>query len=192
MPRQRLQGQKGFQMVLPANSLVLLCGPAGCGKSTFAARHFLPSQVVSSDQCRAQLSDDPANQEITPLAFQLMHFIVEKRLSLGRLTIADATHLKREDRRPMVELAHRFGFNIAVIVFSITLDVCLARNAGRARTIPADALVAQHSLLQPTLDSIKREGFHYVFALDERQQELVEVKAGGPVRRYRTLRRRKR
>ncbi|HEV8482392.1 MAG TPA: AAA family ATPase [Blastocatellia bacterium] len=179
-------------MVIPRNSLVVLCGPAGCGKSTFAAKHFLPTQVVASDDCRAQLSDDPSNQEITELAFQLMHFIVERRLLLGRLTVADATHLKREDRRPLVELANRFGFNLAAIVINVSLDVCLARNERRARTIPLDAIVKQHALLQPTLASIKREGFHYVFVLDEKQQELVQVEVGSIVRRYRTARRSRR
>ena len=178
------------KIVIPRNSLVVLCGPAGCGKSTFAAKHFLPTQVVSSDDCRAQLSDDATNQEITVLAFQLMHFIVESRLRLGRLTVADATNLKREDRRPMIELANRVGFNLAAIVFNVSLDICLARNAGRARTIPSEAIRAQHSLVQPTLASIKHEGFHYAFVLDERQQGLVEIEVGTKVRRYRTVRRR--
>ena len=166
------------KIVIPRNSLVVLCGPAGCGKSTFALKHFLPTQVVSSDDCRARLSDDATNQEITALAFQLMHFIMERRLGLGRLTVADATNLKREDRRPMIELANRFGFNLAAIVFNVPLNVCLSRNAGRARAIPADAIVGQHSLVQPTLASIKQEGFHYAYVLDEKQQESVEIEAG--------------
>ena len=174
------------KIVIPRNSLVVLCGPAGCGKSTFAAKHFLPTQVVSSDDCRAQLSDDATNQEITAFAFQLMHFIVERRLWLRRLTVADATNLKREDRRPMIELAKRFGFNLAAIVFNVSLDICLTRNARRARTIPDDAIVAQHSLVQPTLASIKREGFHYVFVLDDKHQGLADIEVGSIVRRYRT------
>jgi protein phosphatase len=180
-----------MKTVIPRNSLVVLCGPAGCGKSTFAAKHFLPTQVVSSDDCRARLSDDPTNQEITVLAFQLLHFIVEGRLRLGRLTIADATNLKREDRSPMIDLANRFGFNLAAIVFNVSLDICQARNAGRPRSIPTEAIVVQHALLRPTLASIRHEGFHYVFVLDEKQQGLVEIEAGDIVRRYRTTRHRR-
>ena len=37
---------------VPAMGLVLMVGASGSGKSTFAARHFLPTQVVSSDFCR--------------------------------------------------------------------------------------------------------------------------------------------
>jgi len=104
-----------------------------------------------------------------------MHFIIESRLWLGRLTVADATNLKREDRRPLIELANRFGFNLAAVVFNVPLDVCLSRNASRARTIPTDAIVAQHSLVQPTLASIKQEGFHCAFVLDEKQQASAQV-----------------
>jgi predicted kinase len=180
------------RIAIPKNSLVVLCGPAGCGKSTFAEKHFLATQVVSSDGCRAQLSDDPTNQEITLLAFQLLHFIVERRLSLGRLTVADATNLKAEDRRPMIELANRFGFNLAAIIFNVSLDVCLARNAGRTRSIPAEAIMVQHSLLPPTHASIRHEGFHYVFVVDEKQQGLVEIETEEIVRGYRTTRQRRR
>src|SRR5260370_37522574 len=35
---------------LPADALVVLIGSAGTGKSTWAARHFEPDQVGSSDQ----------------------------------------------------------------------------------------------------------------------------------------------
>ncbi len=37
---------------IPELSLVTLVGVSGSGKSTFAARHFLPTEVLSSDFCR--------------------------------------------------------------------------------------------------------------------------------------------
>ena len=155
---------------------MLLVGPAGCGKSSFAAGHFWPTQVVSSDQCRALICDDAANQAVTPLAFGLMHSIIETRLRLGRLTVADATNLKREDRRPLVKLARRAGFNAAAIVFSIPLDVCLARNARRERVVPAEAIALQYELLLETLSAIPREGFSRFWVLDEAAASRVSVR----------------
>jgi protein phosphatase len=164
------------RIIIPRNTLVMLVGPAGCGKSSFAAKHFWPTQVVSSDECRALICDDPSDQRVTPLAFELMHSIIEMRLRLGRLTVADATNLKREDRRPLVKLARRAGFNSAAIVFNIPLDVCLARNARRKRVVPAAAIALQHDLLLATLPSISREGFSYVWTLDEVAAEQASVK----------------
>jgi protein phosphatase len=34
----------------PDFSLVVLIGASGSGKSTFAAKHFLPTEIVSSDK----------------------------------------------------------------------------------------------------------------------------------------------
>jgi protein phosphatase len=43
---------------IPDFSLVVLIGASGSGKSTFAAKHFLPTEVISSDRCRGPLCDD--------------------------------------------------------------------------------------------------------------------------------------
>ena len=43
---------------IPELCLVVLIGSSGSGKSTFAARHFKPSEVVSSDHYREVVSDD--------------------------------------------------------------------------------------------------------------------------------------
>jgi predicted kinase len=160
------------------NTLVVLCGPAGCGKSTFAAKHFLKTQVVSSDECRALISDDATNQGVSGHAFDLMHFIIEKRLRLGRLSVADATNLKRENRKALQKIAGWYQFNTAVIIFNLPLEVCLARNAARARVVPEDALVAQYELLARTIDRIDSEGFDYVYVLDETAQAEATVTIG--------------
>lgn len=164
------------RITIPRNTLVMLVGPAGCGKSSFAARQFRPTQIVSSDHCRAMICDDPSDQRVTPLAFELMHSIIEMRLGFGCLTVADATSLKREDRRPLMRLARRAGFNTAALVFNIPLDLCLARNARRNRIVPADAITLQYDLLLKTLSGISREGFRYIWMLDELAASEAVVK----------------
>ena len=161
----------------------MLVGPAGCGKSSFAAKHFQPTQIVSSDDCREMICDDPDNQRVTPLAFELMHSIIEMRLRLGRLTVADATNLKRQDRRPLTRLAEQAGFDTTAIVFNTPLDVCLARNARRRRVVPAEAIALQYDLLLKTMPAISREGFDHVWTLDEVAAEQVSVEVTRRVNR---------
>ncbi|QSS95562.1 hypothetical protein H3V39_34110 (plasmid) [Streptomyces sp. M54] len=43
---------------LPADAACALIGPPGSGKSPFARTHFQPTQIVSSDFCRALVADD--------------------------------------------------------------------------------------------------------------------------------------
>ena len=53
-------------ITVPRRSLLVLSGPAGAGKSTFARkiidqhRHkgFRPTMIISSDSCRALVCDD--------------------------------------------------------------------------------------------------------------------------------------
>ena len=42
---------------LPKLSLVVLVVPGGSGKSMFARRHFLGTEILSSDDCRGMVSD---------------------------------------------------------------------------------------------------------------------------------------
>lgn len=70
---------------IPQLALVVLIGPSGSGKSTFARKHFLPSEVLSSDECRRLVSDDENNQAATNEAFEVLHYIAAKRLAAGRL-----------------------------------------------------------------------------------------------------------
>jgi protein phosphatase len=165
---------------LARNTLVVLVGPAGCGKSTFAASHFSPSQVVSSDECRALISDDPANQRVSSHAFDLMHFIIAKRLLLGRLTVCDATNLERSARNSLVRIARRFGFKTAAIVFELPLEICVQRNLGRRRVVPEDALLNQYAMLEKAMASIRSEAFDHVFVLNPRILSglVVEIASG--------------
>jgi protein phosphatase len=78
------------QVKIPDFSLVVLVGATGSGKSTFAARHFLPTEIISSDRCRALVADDETDQSATPDAFDLVHAIAAKRLARRRLAVIDA------------------------------------------------------------------------------------------------------
>jgi len=161
----------------------VLCGPAGCGKSTFAARHFSRTEVISSDECRALVSDDPADQSASRDAFELMHFIIEKRLKRRCLTVADATHLQRDARRHLTRIARANAFNTAAVVFNVPLSVCLSRNRRRARAIPEDALARQHKMLGATLETVGKEGFDFLFFLDETTQSRVRIEVTRRTRR---------
>ena len=87
------------ELAIPELSLVLLVGVSGSGKSTFGRKHFRPTEVISSDFCRGLVADDENDQSATPEAFELLHYIVGKRLKAGRLTVVDATNVQPDARR---------------------------------------------------------------------------------------------
>src|SRR4051812_1603992 len=90
---------------LPNPCLVALVGAAGSGKSTFAARHFAPDEVLSSDAYRGYVAGDPANQRATHVAFAALHRTLASRLRRGRLTVVDATSVRPAARSALLRLA---------------------------------------------------------------------------------------
>jgi len=64
-----------MKLSIPGLSLVVHIGPSGCGKSSSEKAHFKPTEVLSSDACRAMVSDDENDQAATKDAFEILHFI---------------------------------------------------------------------------------------------------------------------
>jgi protein phosphatase len=152
---------------IPQLSLVVLVGASGSGKSTFAARHFLPTEVVSSDFCRGLVSDDENDQSATDAAFDVLHYIAAKRLAARRLTVVDATNVQVEARRELLRVAKEHHVLAVAVVLKVPIDVCVARNEGRAnREFGPHVLRRQIDQLRRSLRGLRREGFHRVTVLD--------------------------
>lgn len=155
-----------MQIKIPDFSLILLIGAAGSGKSTFAARHFLPTEVISSDQCRAMVVDDETDQNVTPDALELVHFIAAKRLARRRLAVIDATNVRPEDRRKLIDLARQYHALPTAIVFDLPEEICLDRTAARPDRSLSPRMVYEHiRSLRKSLRGLDREGFNGVVIL---------------------------
>ncbi len=120
--------RKGTSTIaLPQKTLIVLCGPAGAGKSTFArkfvelhqAQGCKPTSIVSSDYCRAMICDDETNQQVNRDTFDLFYYIIRKRLFQGRLTIADSTALQANARQHLIEIVRRYQYHSCLFVFNM-------------------------------------------------------------------------
>ncbi|MEV5239834.1 polynucleotide kinase-phosphatase [Streptomyces cinnamoneus] len=154
-------------VAVPDLSLVVLIGATGSGKSTFAARHFKPTETISSDFCRGLVSDDENDQGASKDAFDVLHYIVGKRLAAGRLTVVDATNVQPEARKQLVRLAREHDVLPVAIVLDVPEDVCAERNAARPdRAGVARRVIQRHQReLRRSLKHLEREGFRKVHVL---------------------------
>jgi protein phosphatase len=151
---------------LPEFALVLLIGASGSGKSTFAAKHFKATEVLSSDWARAAVSDDPNDQASTKDAFELLHFIAAKRLRSMKLTVVDATNVQPESRKSLIELARAHDALAVGIVFDLPERVSQDRNRLRPdRDFGPHVVRQQAQQLRRSLRSLQREGLRYVWTL---------------------------
>ncbi|MGY4970866.1 polynucleotide kinase-phosphatase [Streptomyces nigrescens] len=175
-------------LAVPDLSLVVLIGATGSGKSTFAARHFRPTEVLSSDFCRGLVSDDENDQSASGDAFDVLHFIAGKRLAAGRLTVVDATNVQSEARAQLVRLAREHDVLPVAIVLDMPEQVCAARNAARADRagLPRRVIQRHQRELRRSLRHLEREGFRKVHVL--RGPEEVESAEVVTERRFNDLR----
>lgn len=155
-----------MKLIIPELSLILLIGPSGSGKSTFARKHFKPTEVISSDFCRGLVSDDENCQEATGDAFDLLKYVVGKRLARGLLTVIDATNVQPESRKPLVELARENDVLPVAIVLDVPERVCDERNRNRPdRDFGSHVIRNQIIQMRRSLRYLDREGFRYVHRL---------------------------
>ncbi len=157
---------------IPELSLVLLVGPSGCGKSTFARKHFLSTEVISSDHCRSLISDDESDQSASKDAFEIVYLIAAKRLARGRLTVIDATNVQPEARKGLLELARQYHVLPVAIVFQVPEKICLERNRMRTdRKVEPRVIKNQWQDLRRSLRGLEKEGFRHVHVLDVEESD---------------------
>ncbi len=155
-----------MKLTIPELAVIALVGPSGSGKSSFARKHFRPTEVLSSDFCRGLVSDDENSQAATNDAFDVLYFIASKRLKAGKSVIIDATNVQTEARKKIIELARQYHCLPVAIVFDLPEKLCLERNRDRPdRTFGPHVVRQQLQQMRKSLRFLEREGFRRVHVL---------------------------
>ncbi|MFL9840505.1 polynucleotide kinase-phosphatase [Sphingomonas sp. ST-64] len=166
-----------MKIEIPEFALVLLVGASGTGKSSFAAKHFLPTEVISSDRMRGWVADDETDQGATTDAFDVLHYVVEKRLKGRRFTVVDATNVQPESRKTLIALARKWHALAVAIVFDLPVELAVARNKERPDRQFGDGPVRRHAqALKRGIGGMNREGIRYVHRLRSVEEvDAVEI-----------------
>lgn len=166
-----------MKLTIPELAVVALIGPSGSGKSSFARKHFRPTEILSSDFCRGLVSDDENDQASTKEAFEVLHYIAAKRLAAAKLVVIDATNVQVEARKPIVELARQYHCIPVAIVFDLPEKLCQERNRSRPDRNFGPHVIRQHSQqLRRSLRNLEREGFRRVHILrSSEEMDAAEI-----------------
>ncbi|MEH6904838.1 polynucleotide kinase-phosphatase [Neobacillus drentensis] len=182
---------------LPHAGIVLLVGPSNSGKTTLLnqliqEQQILSSEVVSSDQFRALVSDvdfidwkrRPKNeadtlfyeyQQISKEAFEAMDYIIAKRCRLNKLTFIDATHLRDYEREKYLQMAKRYHVPAIAIVLNLAETELLRRDLARDFPRGKNRIKQQYQHFKKTLRSIKKEGFRRCYIFGEEELQVLNV-----------------
>ncbi len=168
-----------MEIKVPELSLVVLIGVSGSGKSSFAQKHFKRTEILSSDECRALVSDDENNQSATTDAFDVLYYIASKRLKSGLLTVIDATNVQKDARSKLVELGRSYHCLPVAIVLDLPEKVCEERNLARPdRNFGGHVIRQQNQQLKKSIRGLKEEGFRQIYILKsvDEIEAVLEIK----------------
>jgi alkanesulfonate monooxygenase SsuD/methylene tetrahydromethanopterin reductase-like flavin-dependent oxidoreductase (luciferase family)/predicted kinase len=157
--------------VIPDPALVVLVGAAGSGKSTWAAQHYLPREIVSSDQLRAVVGSGEHDLDASDDAFVLLEHIIAARTGRRLTTVVDTLGLSPDRRLGYLAHARRCGLPAVAVLFDTDGAVCRQRNRSRPRPVPAPVLDAQLARILDIPGQLETEGW----------DEVVMISAGHAV-----------
>lgn len=173
---------------IPDNSLVILVGVSGSGKSTFALKHFNPFSICSSDACREEIVFGgppkdvppadywPQMQAVSKQAFEKMHRQLDYFLSTNTLTVADATSLRASARLGLEQLAIKNNHApVIYLVFDFPLQLCIDRDASRRYPVGEAVVQKQFTQLQHAIGDLKKLSNATIITQENCDQLQIEL-----------------
>ena len=166
-----------YRIEIPEFCLVALVGGTSSGKTSFALRHFKPTEVLSSDFFRGMVCDDENSQSVSGDAFELLYYAAGKRLSNMKLTVIDATNLQRSARQQVIDLAREQNVHAAAIVLNLPEEIMQERNKARPERNFPERVISRHCReVKQSIRNLKREGFRFVYVINSLEQlENTEI-----------------
>lgn len=167
-----------MRLAIPDPALVLLIGPSGSGKSTFAAAHFRPTEILSSDALRAAVADDPGDQEASAEAFRVLAILANGRLRRRLTTVIDATNLRTANRSQFLRLARRYGIPAVAIAFDFPAGLYSAHNVRRpGRVVDEFVIAEQAERMRQAMADLPAEGYAGLYMLRDPEQTRAAIVA---------------
>lgn len=122
--------------------LIILVGPPGAGKTTYARKYIEehPGTVhLSSDSIRKELHGDETIQDNPGLVFDIMQKRAVAGLDFGYDVIYDSTAMTRKDRAGIIAACPKF-VKIECHVVWAPIETCIERDATRKRTVGKEVI----------------------------------------------------
>ena len=147
---------------IPDPAVVVLIGPSGSGKSSWAGERYLAHEIVSSDQLRSVVGSGENDLDATADAFSLLDQIAAARARRRLTTVIDTLGLDPARRLGYLAVARRAGLPAVAVLFDTDPALCRRRNRDRNRPVPAAVLDAQLRKMPDVARQVADEGWDLV------------------------------
>lgn len=123
-------------------TLILLIGPPGAGKTTYAEKYISKHKntvLLSSDKIRKEMWGNEAIQGDNNEIFGRMQTRTVDSLNFGYDVIYDATNMTRKDRAGIISACPKFARIEAHVIWA-SIETCIERDAARKRTVGKEVI----------------------------------------------------
>lgn len=162
-------------LILPNKTLLVLCGLAAAGKSTFAAQRFPATAIVSTDRCRGMICDNEKDQTANDDVFDLFCYILLKRMLHNKFCVADSVALLPEIRHELRDLSKHYGYYGCLLILDTPVETCIQRDFQRARQVGARVINDHARLFSQVLQDVSEEGWDLIRVVHEDEHDLKIV-----------------
>lgn len=165
---------------IPKNSLIILVGVAGSGKSTFAKKYFKHEAIVSSDACRRLLFhgdhkltvDEAPLQQYSEGAFMIFYAWLRARLAHDFYAVADSTAIVGTVRQKLESIAHEYKIEFFYLVFNTPESVCIERDSKRPFPCKDKVIKRQHKLFSTNIDTFVKMDNAVILTPEDCEKEI--------------------
>ena len=143
-------------------AIVLMVGPPGVGKTTFARalRARTGIEILESDAVRRSLFPRPTYGRTESRAvFDAIHASADERLAEGAAVVIDATNLVEAERAVVYRMADRHGASCVVVRVTARPAVVRERLVQRSARSPSEAGVEVYERMRRIRQPLRRPHF---------------------------------
>jgi len=147
--------------------LIVLCGLPGSGKSTYAKKEWGDSHIIiCADEFRKVYTGKDFDLSAEHMIYLMVSTTVEVLLKRSMPVVIDMTSLTVKSRLKWIDLAVKCSAPVSCVWMDVATSVCLARNAGRKRKVPAHVIEEMANRFKPPTGE-NDEGFDKIVRVTE-------------------------
>lgn len=133
--------------------LIMMKGLPGSGKTTWAKQQVRPGvKRVGKDDLRSMLDCGQWSKKNEKFVHRVQQKIIQMALEEGYDIVVDNTHLKKEHKESLMDMAYFFGTAFECKSFSsVPLETCITHDKDRDCPVGENVIRAMNAILQENL-----------------------------------------
>lgn len=142
------------------DTLIIMCGISGSGKSTKAKelKEEYNAVIISTDEIRQKVFKDVNDQKHNKEVFRIAYDEINIFIELSYNVIFDATNIKFSSIKELKKNIENWNdINKILYIIDTPIDKAIKQNNARDRVVPTEVIIRQAETFKSNKDKIIKE-----------------------------------